>query len=110
MHEDVGVEEFREFFKGQLYLDPEKRFYGGEHNQRYMFLSGFLNFGLWKSAYKAWKSRVPGNLVGEGRILGALYVIGKGDQGIIFEHRQKYFGHHADINEVLSACKKIGQE
>ncbi|RDD41964.1 Redox-regulatory protein FAM213A [Trichoplax sp. H2] len=107
VHEDIGIDEFRDYFKGQIYLDTEKRFYGGKRNQRYMFLSGFLNFGLWKSSYKAWKSGVSGNLVGEGRILGALYVVGKGDQGILFEHRQKYFGHHADINQVMSACEKI---
>jgi hypothetical protein len=32
---------------------------------------------------------------GEGRLLGGLLVIGAGDSGIVFEHREKVFGDHA---------------
>lgn len=32
---------------------------------------------------------VDGNLKGEGRLLGGLLVVGAGDSGVAFEHREK---------------------
>lgn len=32
---------------------------------------------------------VAGNMKGEGRLLGGLLVVGKGDSGVAFEHREK---------------------
>jgi len=44
---------------------------------------------------------------GEGRLLGGVLVIGPGDQGVLFEYKEKVWGDHADLNEVLEAVKKI---
>jgi len=105
VHEELGVEEFRPYLKGDLFLDKERVFYGPQ--ERRMFLSGFLRWGVWQSLFRARGKGVAGNLEGEGRILGGLFVMGANDQGVILEYREKEFGDHADLKDVMSAVDKI---
>ena len=51
--------------------------------------------------------RVEGNLAGEGRILGGVFVVGPGEQGILLDHKQKGFGDNVDLQEVKDAVSKI---
>ena len=44
---------------------------------------------------------------GEGRLLGGVFVIGAGTQGVILEHREKEFGDKIDLTDVRSALTKI---
>ena len=71
------------------------------------FTSGFLRVGVWKSGFRAIGKGVEGNLVGEGRILGGVFVVGPGEQGILLDHKQKDFGDNVDLQEVKDAVSKM---
>ena len=48
---------------------------------------------------------------GDGLLLGATLVIGKGDNpAIIYQYLAKEFGDHADPQLVLKAAKEIAKE
>jgi len=108
LHETLGAEEFQPFFSGPLYLDTEKQFYGPR--ERRMLLLGFLRLDTWVNIYKSKQLGTPGNLVGDGTLLGGVYVIGAGDQGVLFEHREGTFGDHANSTQVMEAVLKIGKQ
>ncbi|KAM3913610.1 peroxiredoxin-like 2A isoform 1-T2 [Leptodactylus fuscus] len=105
--EKVGteIEAFQPYFKGELFLDEKKRFYGPQ--KRKMMFMGLIRLGVWQNFRRAWKAGFEGNLEGEGLILGGMFVIGSGDQGILLEHREKEFGDKANLTSVLEAAKKI---
>ncbi|KAG8551769.1 hypothetical protein GDO81_004255 [Engystomops pustulosus] len=90
------------------FLCREKRFYGPQ--RRKMMLMGFIRLGVWQNFRRAWKAGYEGNLEGEGFILGGLFVIGSGNQGILLEHREKEFGDKANLTAVLEAAKKINRK
>lgn len=108
VHQRHGIDEFRPFFKGSIYLDKTRKFYGPQ--ERWMFLSGFVRPSVWLAGYRAYKKGVSGNLEGEGRLLGGLFVIGAGEQGILFEHRESEFGDHANLTAVMEAAQKISNK
>ncbi|XP_040293308.1 peroxiredoxin-like 2A isoform X1 [Bufo bufo] len=105
--EKIGteIEAFQPYFKGDLFLDEKKRFYGPQ--KRKMMYLGFIRLGVWQNFRRAWKAGYDGNLEGEGFILGGVFVIGSGNQGILLEHREKEFGDKANLTAVLEAAKKI---
>ncbi|KAM7385571.1 hypothetical protein PAMP_001650 [Pampus punctatissimus] len=105
--ENVGTEirDFRPHFAGDIYVDEEKHFYGPL--QRKMGGLGFIRLGVWQNFMRAWRSGYQGNMNGEGFILGGVFVIGPGDQGILLEHREKEFGDKVETADVLEAVKKI---
>ena len=105
VHEDLGVEEFRSFFKGEIFLDKEKRFYGPSE-RRMGLIKGLFSPSVWSSAIRAYRKGFSGNFKGEGRILGGLYVIGAGNKGIIFNHQETYFGDHASEDAILNAISQ----
>ena len=105
VHENLGVEEFRSFFKGDIFLDKEKRFYG-PHERHMGLLKGLLTPSVWSSAFRAYQKGVSGNLQGEGRILGGLYVIGAGNRGILLNYQEKFFGDHASEEVILNAISQ----
>lgn len=105
VHEDLGVPQFQPYFDGQIFLDKERIFYGPV--QRSMLWSGLLRWSVIRTMLKNRKSGFEGNLKGEGRILGGVFVVGSGQQGILFEHREKEFGDYADLTEVLAAAQKV---
>lgn len=45
-----------------------------------MGLLGFLRLGVWFSGLRAFRNGFMGNVLGEGFILGGVYVIGRGQQ------------------------------
>ncbi|KAM4032290.1 peroxiredoxin-like 2A isoform 1-T2 [Anomaloglossus baeobatrachus] len=108
--EKIGteIEDFQPYFKGDLFLDVKKRFYGPQ--KRKMMLLGFIRLGVWQNFRRAWKGGFEGNLEGEGLILGGMFVVGSGNQGILLEHREKEFGDKANLTAVLEAAKKINTE
>uniref|UniRef100_A0A3B3D173 Peroxiredoxin-like 2A n=1 Tax=Oryzias melastigma TaxID=30732 RepID=A0A3B3D173_ORYME len=105
--ENLGseIQDFRPHFAGDIYIDEEKRFYGPL--QRRMGGLGFIRIGVWQNFIRAWKSGYQGNMNGEGFILGGVYVIGAGEQGILLEHQEKQFGDKVDTADVLKAIQKI---
>ncbi|XP_053548040.1 peroxiredoxin-like 2A [Bombina bombina] len=105
--ENIGSEvaNFQPYFKGEIFLDKSKRFYGPQ--KRKMMFLGLIRLGVWQNFRRAWKDGFEGNLEGEGLILGGVFVIGSGKQGILLEHREKEFGDKANLTAVLEAAKKI---
>ncbi|XP_075073251.1 peroxiredoxin-like 2A [Mixophyes fleayi] len=108
--EKIGseVEDFEPYFKGEIFLDEKKRFYGPQ--KRKMMFMGLIRLGVWQNFVRAWKAGFEGNLEGEGLILGGMFVIGSGNQGILLEHREKEFGDKVNLTAVLEAAKKINKQ
>jgi len=107
LHEQLGAEEFKNYFSGPLYLDVEKTFYGPK--LRKMLLLGFLRFDTYVNLIRSKRLGTQGNLEGDGTILGAVYVIGPGDKGIVYEHREGTFGDNVNVTEVLQAARGISK-
>ncbi|KAM7170721.1 peroxiredoxin-like 2A isoform 3-T3 [Macrochelys suwanniensis] len=105
--EKIGteVEDFQHYFKGEIFLDETKKFYGP--HKRKMLLMGLIRLGVWQNFLRAWKNGYSGNLEGEGFILGGVYVIGAGKQGVLLEHREREFGDKVNLQSVLEAAEKI---
>ncbi|RXM31789.1 Redox-regulatory protein FAM213A [Acipenser ruthenus] len=86
--ENVGTEvnQFKPHFKGEVFLDEKRRFYG-PHKRR-MGVRGLFRFGVLQNFFRAWKKGYQGNVEGEGFILGGVFVIGKDKQVRIVEQQQ----------------------
>uniref|UniRef100_A0A668A383 Peroxiredoxin-like 2A n=1 Tax=Myripristis murdjan TaxID=586833 RepID=A0A668A383_9TELE len=108
--EDIGteVQNFRPYFKGEIFVDEKRRFYGPR--ERKMGLIAFLRLGVWANGLRAFKNGFMGNVFGEGFVLGGVFVIGPGEQGILLEHREIEFGDKVNILDVLRAARRIPQE
>ncbi|KAI8058601.1 AhpC/TSA antioxidant enzyme-domain-containing protein [Syncephalis plumigaleata] len=110
-HERPGVDEFvKDYFPhpNDVFIDESKGFYKatGGGKLRWGGLSTFLKPSFW-SIYQRNRSRdVSGNLKGEGRILGGLYVLKPGDGGIQYEHVESQFGDIASLENVIQACEQ----
>uniref|UniRef100_A0AAY4DLF4 Peroxiredoxin-like 2A n=1 Tax=Denticeps clupeoides TaxID=299321 RepID=A0AAY4DLF4_9TELE len=102
---DTEVQDFQPFFAGEIFVDKKQCFYGPQ--QRRMGGLGFVRLGVWQNFMRAWMSGFQGNMKGEGFILGGVFVIGTGNQGILMEHREKEFGDKVNISSVLEAARKI---
>ncbi|TKC50296.1 peroxiredoxin-like 2A isoform X1 [Delphinapterus leucas] len=104
-HVKTEVKDFQPYFKGEIFLDEKKKFYGPE--RRKMMFMGFVRLGVWYNFFRARSGGFSGNLEGEGFILGGVFVVGPGKQGILLEHREKEFGDKVNLVSVLEAAKKI---
>ncbi|KAG7275866.1 hypothetical protein CRUP_033279 [Coryphaenoides rupestris] len=89
-------------------VGTERRFYGPR--ERKMGLLAFLRVGVWANGLRAFRNGFMGNVFGEGFILGGVYVLGPGQQGILLEHREIEFGDKVNILDVLKAARRIPQE
>lgn len=69
VHEVLGTEEFKGFFSGEVFLDPEKIFYGPK--RRWASLATLLNPIVWMNICRAKRKGVTGNTVGEVVYLGS---------------------------------------
>eukprot|EP01083_Nonionella_stella_P079516 218242_1 len=99
---------FQKFFgAGRLYLDAERSFYKAMGSRKASLLSMF-----WPSIiarYRKASNDAPGNMNGEGSVLGGVLVMGPGDSGIIFEHREKSFGDVANLEDVRKSLEKLSK-
>ncbi|KAI3365501.1 hypothetical protein L3Q82_010591, partial [Scortum barcoo] len=75
--EDVGteVQNFRPYFKGEIFVDHERVFYGPKYRRMGLGL-GLVHLGVLRNLVHAQRKGYQGNTNGEGFILGGLYVIG----------------------------------
>lgn len=105
--ENIGkeLECFKKFFSGKVYVDQKRNFYGPR--MRWMCFSMFLRIGVWRNIWRAFRRGFRGNIKGEGLILGGVFVIGPGDQGILLEHREKEFGDKVNMLAVLRTARKM---
>ena len=72
-----------------------------------MVFMGFVCLGVRRNFFRAWNGGFSGNLEGEGFILGGVFVMGPGKQGILLEHREKESGDKVNLTSVLEAARKI---
>lgn len=99
------VKDFQPYFSGDIFLDDQKKFFGPQ--KRKMTFMGFVRLGVWYNFFRARKGGYSGNLEGEGFILGGVFVVGPGNQGILLEHREKEFGDKVNPSSVLEAVRRI---
>jgi len=105
LHEQLGHKSFAPYFPGSLLLDEEKRFYGPK--ERRTLIMGLLRYGVWQSGARAKSKGIEGNLKGDGTLLGGVYLIGPGSQGILYEHREMEFGDHFNSLQLLAALETL---
>uniref|UniRef100_A0A914WST4 Peroxiredoxin-like 2A n=1 Tax=Plectus sambesii TaxID=2011161 RepID=A0A914WST4_9BILA len=104
VHETRGVDKFKPYFQGDLYYDVERRFYGP--NERWMPVwMGFLRLGTYLNVYRAKQKGFEGNLKGEGRLLGGVYLIN--NDKIVWEHLESEWGDTTTADEVREAVRKL---
>lgn len=107
VHETLGAEDFKTFFKGEVFYDPKHVFYGPQ--ERWCSLTGILNIKTIMRVVESIRNETPGNLQGEGRLLGGVFVIGPGEQGVVFQHHEKVYGDYADLALVKDALLKVNK-
>jgi len=57
---------------------------------------------MWKAVSRQ-RSKYPeleGDLKGEGRFLGGVVFIGKGNDGVLYSYNEKHFGDNPDLQEI----------
>mmetsp|Transcript_21149 Transcript_21149/g.29644 ORF Transcript_21149/g.29644 Transcript_21149/m.29644 type:complete len:121 (-) Transcript_21149:215-577(-) len=112
VHENLPGElkGFQRYWKDYpVYLDEEKNFFKALGDRWLGIISGFTSSRVWKNVDRAKNGGYKGNLKGEGRLLGGVLVVGKGDEGVLADFREEVWGDHADPKDILEACKKIGK-
>jgi len=110
------IDEFhKSYWPGPIYLDENMSFFkalGSKGKVRKGNLASLamslLNpwSDVWKVNNAAKSHKVEGNFVGEGTILGGVFVMGRGNQGVVYQFREEDFGVHAPLDDVISAAKK----
>ncbi|CAG8464735.1 9161_t:CDS:2 [Scutellospora calospora] len=115
VHENLDneVEEFNKgYWNGLLYFDKEKSFFSqvGGGNIQYGGMLSFLKPSVWFNIGQNMKTGITGNMKGEGRILGGLYVIHQGSGGVEYQYREKVWGDHSPFDQVLTAVKKVSKK
>lgn len=106
LHEEKGAEQFKQYLKGDLLFDEKKTFYGPTQSR--ISLLGLFRIQTYTSGYRAYRRGIHGNMKGDGTLLGSTLVVGRSDQGILYEYHSKEFGDNAaDIEKILEAAKKI---
>jgi len=117
-HERKGIDEFKPFFNGPVYLDEEKTFFKEVLGNRWSSLAGTLRPSVLSHYRDITKRGIKGNFEGEGRLMGGLLVLSpkpyvpegsqdKEETNIVFEHREETFGDHSDPAKVLAAVKQM---
>jgi hypothetical protein len=111
VHEELGVDEFRSgFWPSQpIYLNSDLSFFAAIHDDRKVkkqsLLSGLFSSDMWRRIRKAKDAGVEGNLKGEGKILGGILLMGKGESGPKWIRTEKSFGNHATNEEILKSIQ-----
>ena len=108
LHENLGSDEFiRGFWPNDpIYLDSDKAIFAAiSSNQsvrKQSILSGILSLDMWKRVSQAKAAGLEGNLEGEGSVLGGIFLIGPGEEGVNWVRLEKSFGDNATNEEILA--------
>jgi len=105
LHEAAGADQFHPYLKdSQLYFDEKKHFYGPEERWLPIWM-GALRLSSYWEAYEANKAGFKGDMKGEGRLLGGVYLI-KGNE-MLYSHLEKQWGDRANLDELRAALKNV---
>lgn len=74
-----------------------------------VYCASSLGLLRWHGLKTIWQasSKVEGNFKGDGTLLGGSFVVGPGDQGILFQHQSREFGDRASLEDIMKAVEKI---
>ncbi|KJH51212.1 hypothetical protein DICVIV_02577 [Dictyocaulus viviparus] len=107
VHEIKGSNDFKSYFDGNVYFDKDgsiqRHFYGP--NQRWLPLwMGLLRINSYVNIYKAKKAGFNGNMDGEGRLLGGVYLVANGK--LLYAHLEKEWGDAVNIDDLRRFIEK----
>jgi len=107
VHEAFGTDEFRQFWKHELYLDDTRSFFLRILGGHWATLSELLSSAVRAASARAKAKGFSGNWKGEGKLKGGLIVVGEENRGIVYEFREETLGTHADPKTVLEVAQKL---
>ncbi|KAF9951682.1 hypothetical protein BGZ65_005803 [Modicella reniformis] len=111
VHEKSGAATLKHNYwnGGETYWDGKKGFYNalGGGKLSWASFDQLIRPSFWMNTVRNLRSGVRGNFVGEGRILGGMYIVRKGDEGIAYKFEETVMGNLAPISEVLRVCSEI---
>jgi len=94
-----------DYLKSEVYLDQEKGFFkalfGGEV-KKIGFFKAIASAGKYSRAKKQIKGA---NLIGEGLILGGLFVIEKSTGRVLYQFKEEKIGMTADIEDIVESLE-----
>lgn len=111
--DELGTRLFQQdYFSYPVYLDANQDFYKALGNRRLFSLVSW-NPLTWWSSMKEMSGRtdargIPGNLKGEGIVLGGVVVISK-DNGVVYQYLEQT-GMPVPVDEISAAVKKALQK
>ena len=89
------------FHNGKVYLD-EDRVFSKVLGSKKLGLGALFSPSMWKAVSRQ-RSKYPeleGDLKGEGRFLGGVVFIGRGNDGVLYSYNEKHFGDNPDLQEI----------
>jgi hypothetical protein len=66
---------------------------------------GVFRISTYLNGYRSHKAGYRGNMIGEGRLLGGVYLFNRDE--MIFNHPERSWGDAADPNQVKKALQKL---
>lgn len=111
VHEaDIG-EFAQKYWPGlPIYLNADRSFFSAINSDRRLrkqnVLGGLLSMDTWRRYARARDAGVTGNMRGEGRILGGLVLMGRGEEGAQWVRLENSFGDYPSSEEILAAVAK----
>ncbi|KAI6654076.1 Mucin-19-like isoform X1 [Oopsacas minuta] len=99
----MGGKEFEKFLHAEVYLDSARGFFGPE--EKWIGFGEFFKPVNWISSYYAWKNGASGNSNGEGRLLGALYIIS--NDRVELEFRPNAVGDFCSLELIKDVIRKL---
>lgn len=99
---------------GEILMDKDLAFFkalgGGSYDQKsiLMFLAKLVLPGTQLKQNIAQSKGYTNNFVGEGLIVGGLFVLRKGG-AIEYAHREEEIGTHAPLEDVIAAAKRASE-
>jgi len=100
---------FLPFFKGgELYYDGDATLYKAI-GDRWLGGKGFFMASVWRNIIRAKWRGLPNNSKGDGRLLGGVFVIGPGSQGVLYQHSEMVWGDIANPDDVYAAVRRMNR-
>ena len=106
-HEELGAAEYAGIFGGKVYVNTTREFFGP--NFRWFGLMTLFKPSVISSLVSSWRYGhfATSNMLGEGRLLGGLYVVGPGTHGVVYRFDEPQPGVYAPDEEVLRAVESL---
>eukprot|EP00026_Physarum_polycephalum_P013955 Phypoly_transcript_14416.p1 GENE.Phypoly_transcript_14416~~Phypoly_transcript_14416.p1 ORF type:complete len:198 (+),score=25.40 Phypoly_transcript_14416:102-695(+) len=104
---EKDVYDFLMYWAGELYIDEQRELYKALNVKRFGLLEayGLVDPKVYDNLARAKAAGMRGSRWGADPFqLGGTFVIGPSPHGMLYAHRQKFYGDLANNNEVLAAC------